>query len=76
MSILAWADADIGVAIVPRPANGLIPSVNLEFLTIVAPRLETTAAVIWLKSRVLTTAARNFLSEFTSIHPVKTNKKG
>lgn len=76
MSILAWADADIGVAIVPRAAIGLIPSVNLEFLTIVAPRLETTAAVIWLKSRVLTAAARNFLSEFTSIHPVKTNKKG
>jgi len=76
MSILTWADADIGVAIVPRAAIGLIPSVNLEFMTIVEPRMETTAAVIWLRSRVLTTAACNFLGEFTSIHPVKTNKRG
>lgn len=68
MSILTWADADIGVAIVPRAAIGLIPSVNLEFLTIVEPCLETTAAVIWLKKRILTAAARNFLGVFASIH--------
>ena len=68
MSILTWADADIGVAIVPRAAIGLIPSVNLEYLTIVDPCLETTAAVIWLKKRILTAAARNFLSLFSRIH--------
>ena len=68
MSILTWADADIGVAIVPRAAIGLIPSVNLEYLTIVDPCLETTAAVIWLKKRILTAAARNFLRMFSSIH--------
>ncbi len=81
MSILTWADADIGVAVVPRAAIGLIPSVNLEYLTIVEPSLETTAAVIWLKKRILTAAARNFLSVFTSIHlsdkkPVIRTKKG
>lgn len=81
MSILTWADADIGVAIVPRAASGLIPSANLEFLTIVDPCLETTAAVIWLKKRILTAAARNFLGVFTSIHlgdkkPVTRIKKG
>lgn len=68
MSILAWADAAIGVAIVPRAAVGLIPSANLVFKTIVNPCIETTAAVIWLKSRNLTVAARNFLTLFTSIH--------
>ena len=75
-SILTWADADIGLAIVPRAANGLIPSANLDYLTIVDPGLETTAAVIWLKTRVLSAAARNFLREFSSLYLDNTNKRG
>ncbi len=68
MSILSWADEDIGIAIVPRAAIGLIPSANLVFKTIVSPFIETTAAVIWMKNRCLTAPARNFLELFTHIH--------
>lgn len=68
MLILAWADADIGIAIVPRAAVGLIPSTNLTFKTIINPCLETTAAVIWIRNRYLSVAARNFLTLFTKIH--------
>ncbi|MDR3563643.1 MAG: LysR family transcriptional regulator [Negativicutes bacterium] len=64
MPILAWADADIGIAIVPRAAIGLIPSTNLTYKTI-DPLLETTGAVIWMKNRFLSAAARNFLTLFT-----------
>lgn len=67
MPILAWADADIGVAIVPRSAIGLIPSVNLAYRIIADPCLETTSAVIWLRNRYLSAAARNFLALFTAM---------
>ncbi len=68
MPILAWADADIGIAIVPRAAIGLIPSANLVYKPIVNPCLETTSAVIWMRNRHLSAAARNFLDLFTAMH--------
>lgn len=68
MPILAWADADIGIAIVPRAAIGLIPSTNLCYKTITQPLIETTAAVIWMRNRYLSAAARNFLKMFTTVH--------
>ncbi len=68
MSILTWADADVGVGIVPRAAMGLIPNANLVFKTIVNPCIETTAAVIWVRSRYLSIAARNFLTLFSHVH--------
>lgn len=68
MPLLAWADADIGIAIVPRAAIGLIPSSHLIYKTIISPCLETTAAVIWMRDRYLSAAARNFLTLFTAIH--------
>lgn len=68
MPILAWADAGIGVAVVPRAAIGLIPSVNLVYKTIVAPCIETTSAVIWLRSRYMSAVARKFLALFTELH--------
>lgn len=67
MPILAWADADIGVAVVPRSAVGLIPSVNLAYRIIADPCLETTSAVIWLRDRYLSAAAENFLALFTAM---------
>jgi DNA-binding transcriptional LysR family regulator len=68
MSILAWADADIGIAIVPRAAIGLIPSTNLIYRTITDPCLETTAAIIWMRNRCLPAAAQNFVALFTAMH--------
>lgn len=68
LPILAWADADIGIAIVPRAAIGLIPGTNLTYKTITNPYIETTAAVIWMRNRYLSVAARNFLNLFTTLH--------
>ena len=68
MPILAWADADVGIAVVPRAAIDLIPNTNLVFKTIINPSIETTAAVIWMRNRHLSTAARHFLNLFTTIH--------
>lgn len=67
MPILAWADADVGIAIVPRAAIGLIPSNNLVFKTINAPCIDIASAVIWLRNRPLSAAARQFLTLFTNI---------
>lgn len=67
MPILVWADADLGIAIVPRAAIGLIPSTNLTYKTIINPSLETTSTVIWMRNRYMSVAARNFLTLFTTI---------
>ncbi|MDT8902396.1 LysR family transcriptional regulator [Anaeroselena agilis] len=67
MPILAWADADIGVAIVPRSAIGLVPGASLAYRVIADPHLETTSAVVWLRGRYLSAAARNFLALFTAL---------
>lgn len=68
MPILAWADADVGIAIVPRAAIGLIPSTNLVFKTIISPSIEISSAVIWMRSRYLSFAARHFLTLFTAVN--------
>lgn len=70
MPILAWADADVGIAVVPRAAIGLIPSTNLVFKTIVDPVIEISAAVIWMRNRQLSAAARHFLTLFTTLSQI------
>ncbi|TCL32742.1 DNA-binding transcriptional LysR family regulator [Anaerospora hongkongensis] len=67
MPVLAWADADVGVAVVPRAAMGLIPSPNLVFKTIVDPVIEISSALIWVRNRYLSAAARHFLTLFTNL---------
>ncbi|MBP2652798.1 MAG: transcriptional regulator, LysR family [Firmicutes bacterium] len=68
MPILAWADAGVGIAIVPQAAIGLIPSTSTVFKTIIDPCIETSSAIIWMRSRRLSTAARQFLTLFTTIN--------
>lgn len=70
MPILAWADAGVGIAVVPRAAIGLIPTTNLVFKTITNPCIDTTAAVIWLRSRYLSAPARHFLNLFTTLNKI------
>lgn len=65
MPILVWADAGIGVTIVPKSAVGLIPSSNLIYKEISVPSLITSAAVIWLQNHYLSASARYFLQLFT-----------
>ncbi len=64
-SILTWACANIGVAIVPKSAIDYIPGMNLFHKEILEPSLETTAAIIWANNRHLSSAAKHFLAMFS-----------
>lgn len=63
-SILLWASTGIGVAIVPKAATGLIPNSNLNYRKINLTSVETQTAIIWMKNRYLSSAARHFLKTF------------
>jgi DNA-binding transcriptional LysR family regulator len=68
-SMLVWANAGLGIAIVPKSAANLIPGDNLEFREIVEPGFKTGApAVIWMRNRYLSTAARHFIDMFAKSH--------
>lgn len=61
-SLLVWADAGLGLAIVPKSAVGLVPSDNLVYKEIIEPSLEIRKAIIWLKKHYLSATSRNFLA--------------
>lgn len=63
---LLWADAGMGVAVVPRSAVGLIQSPKLRYKEIKATALETQIVAIWVKNRYISTAAKHFLEIFES----------
>ena len=60
-SLLVWADAGLGLAIVPKSAVGLVPSNNIIYKEIIEPSLEIKKAIIWLRNRYLSATTRNFL---------------
>jgi len=60
-SILLWANTGMGVAIVPKDWIGLISSANLKYVEIKEPSLITRTAVVWKKSKYISSAAKNFL---------------
>ncbi|MHC1758439.1 MAG: LysR family transcriptional regulator [Negativicutes bacterium] len=61
-SLLVWANAGIGVAIVPKSVVGLVPSSRLTYSEISEPALSIKKAVVWYKNRYLSTVSRNFLA--------------
>ena len=61
-TLLVWADAGIGVAIVPRSIIGLVPSQGLNYAEIADPSLVIRKAIIWHKNRYLSTIAKNFMA--------------
>lgn len=65
-SLLVWADAGLGLAIVPKSAVGLVPSNNLTYKEIIESSLEIKKAIIWLKNRYLSAITRNFLEMILS----------
>ncbi len=68
-SLLVWADAGIGVAIVPKSAVGLVPSNHLQYCEIAEPALCIRKAIIWYRNRYLSTVARNFLASLLAAQP-------
>ncbi len=73
MTLLALAESGVGIAIVPKSAINLRASTSLQFREIIEPSLETTAAVIWLKNRFLSTPARRFIETFSTIKDKSSN---
>ncbi len=61
-SLLAWADAGIGVAIVLKSAISLVPSSQLTYQEIADPALSIKMAIIWPRKRQQSAVARNFLA--------------
>ncbi|AIF50390.1 LysR family transcriptional regulator [Pelosinus sp. UFO1] len=65
-SLLVWADAGLGMAIVPKSAVGLVPSNTLIYKEIIESSLEIKKAIIWLRNRYLSASTRNFIDMILS----------
>lgn len=63
-SILLLASIGMGVAVIPMDWIGLIPNLNLRYKKINEKSLNTSTALIWIKNRCLSPAARHFLDTF------------
>lgn len=60
-SIVSWAISGIGVALVPKSTIDFIPKDNLLFRELDEKSLETAVAIIWVRSKHLSSAASHFL---------------
>jgi LysR family transcriptional regulator, salicylic acid-responsive activator of bsdBCD len=66
MTLLTWADHDIGIALVPKSALNLIPNTNLIIKEITQPSIMARpSALIWLKGRYLSSISRKFMEYFS-----------
>lgn len=68
MPILAWADAGVGIAVVPHSAIGMIPTPHVIFRTLTDPIMELNLALIWRKNHILSAAAEKFIDVFMTLH--------
>lgn len=65
MTLLNWANYDIGIAIIPRSGEKLIPNSKLIFKQIINPEvMARPSALIWLKDRHLSRVALKFIEYF------------
>ncbi len=63
--LLNWANCDIGIAIIPRSAEKIMPNSKLMFKKIINPEvMARPSALIWLKNRHLSSAAIKFMEYF------------
>ncbi len=68
-SLLTWAVSGLGVAVVPASAMRPAEDLPLACRELAEPSLCTSVAVIWLKDRYLSVAARRFVSLFMQEEP-------
>jgi len=65
-SMLAWANAGFGIAIIPRSTTDLIPDNTLICKEIIDPPIRTTpTALIWIRGHALSASARHFIDMFS-----------
>ena len=65
---MLWAKMGIGIAIIPKSAEGLTPDSSLLYKTIIEPTVSTQTVIVWLRNRRLSTSSKHFLellTEFT-----------
>lgn len=60
MNIL-WAKMGIGMALVPKSAEGLIADSALTYKTIVEPTVSTQTIIVWLRNRRLSASSKHFI---------------
>ncbi|SFM18948.1 LysR family transcriptional regulator [Pelosinus propionicus] len=60
MNIL-WAKMEIGMALVPKSAEGLIADSALTYKTIVEPTVSTQTIIVWLRNRRLSASSKHFI---------------
>lgn len=63
---LLWANAGLGIAIVPKSSLKLIGSSNLIYKEIYNELLTTQIAIIWSKNGYLSSAGENFIKIFSN----------
>lgn len=61
---LMWANAGLGIAIVPKSAFELVSNENLIYKEIEYEKLVTSIAAIWIKDRYLSSLAEKFIESF------------
>jgi DNA-binding transcriptional LysR family regulator len=67
MTLLTLAESGVGITIVPKSAMNLRSNTTLRFREIIEPSLESTAAVVWLRNRLLSAPALRFVEMFSTI---------
>ncbi|PFQ40479.1 LysR family transcriptional regulator [Bacillus cereus] len=62
---LLWANAGLGIGIIPKSAFELANHSSLIYKEIDSPSLQTSIAAIWIKDRYMSSLARKFLENFS-----------
>ncbi|WP_196590241.1 LysR family transcriptional regulator [Pectinatus frisingensis] len=63
-SVLTWAAAGMGVAVIPKDWIHIVPGINLYYKEIDAPVLYTSSNLVWLRKHALSSVAKNFITLF------------
>lgn len=66
---LLWANAGLGIGILPKSAFGLMRSDNLRCKEIRAESLRTRVAAVWMKDKYLSALAQKFIECFRGESP-------
>ncbi|NFA43845.1 LysR family transcriptional regulator [Clostridium botulinum] len=61
---LSWAEAGIGISILPLTASNILPNVNLKIKKIIEPSIQSYLRLIWPKNKPLSNISCNFIEMF------------
>lgn len=64
---ILWANAGLGIAVVPKSAFGLAANSNLIYKEIKSEKLRTKITAIWVKDRYISPLASEFIESFSEV---------